>query len=178
MARPRRGKRRRQRRDWLSEYLVTGIEPHDDPELNPFEVIHMCQIDRPELRSAWERSTIMRDWNKPGCRPYAWWLYDAPRGTFPGAYYDGRFPEPRLQLGGTGCPLHEALSYYPIEYFGIWNWFGDPDNPPTFETQFEYLKRHELLLPDEEEPLPEPYTQPASIMDAARWPSKSTKEKP
>jgi len=123
----------------------------------------------------------MQGWNKPGCRPWAWWLYDAPRlpeGTFPGTCWDGLFPEPRLHLGGPGCPLHEALSYYPVQNFGIWNWFGDPDNPPTFETQFEYLKRHGLLLPDESEPLPEPFTQPASIHDAADWPDKSIKEKP
>ena len=50
MARPRRGKRRRQRRDWLSDYLVTGIKPDfDDPELNPFEVVDVCRSDSPVL---------------------------------------------------------------------------------------------------------------------------------
>ena len=182
MARPRRGKRRRRQRDWLDEYLVTGIEPHDDPALNEFEILDWCQTDSPVLRAAWEQSGIMRGWNKPGCRPFAWWLFDAPRlpeGTFPGRYYDGQYPVPRLHIGGPGRPLHERLNYVPSQHFGIWNWFGDPDDPPTFETQFEYLMRHELLLPDEDEPLPEPQTQPESIMDAADWPSKkSTLEKP
>ena len=81
-------------------------------------------------------------------------------------------------LGGPGRPLHEVLSFLPRQHFGIWCWFGDPDDPPTFETQFEYLVRHELLLPDEDEPLPEPQPQPASIMDAGDWPPKSTMEKP
>ena len=180
MARPRRGKRRRQRRDWLSDYLVTGIEPDlPDSELNPFHVMDVCRCDSPELRAAWEESGIMRGWDKPGIRPFAWWLFDAPRlpeGTFPGAYYDGLYPEPRLHLGGPGRPLHEVLSFGPRQHFGIWDWFGDPDDPPTFETQFEYLVRHELLLPDEDEPLPEPQTRPASIMDAAGWPAKLTRE--
>jgi len=182
MARPRRGKRRRRQRDWLSEYLVTGIQPDlDDPDLNPFEVLDWCQTDRPKLRTAWEDSCIMRDWNKPGCRPFAWWVYDAPRlpeGTFPGAFYDGRYPVPRLHLGGPGQPVHERFNYVPSQYFGIWNWFGDPGDPPTFETQYQYLVRHDLLLPDESEPLPEPQPKPGSIMDAADWPSKSTLEKP
>jgi hypothetical protein len=173
MARPRRGKRRRRQRDWLPEYMVTGIEPDlDDPDINPFEVIDVCQPDSPELRAAWEASGIMRHWDIPSRRPYCWWLFDAPRlpmGTFPGRYIDGKFPEPRLHLGGPGCPRHEALNYYPVQHFGIWDWFGDPANPPTFETQFDYLKRHGLLLPGEDEPLPEHFTEPAQIMDAAKW---------
>jgi len=177
MARPKRGKRRRRQRDWLSEYLVTGIQPDlNAPDLNPFEVLDWCQTDRPKLRLAWEQSGIMGAWDKPGCRPFAWWLYDAPRlpvGTFPGQYCDGRFPEPRLHLGGPGKPVHERLALYPRQHFGIWSWFGDPANPPTFESQYQYLLRHDLLLPDETEPLSEPHTQPPSIMDAADWPNRS-----
>ncbi len=74
-----------------------------------------------------------------------------------------------MHLGGPGRPLHEVLSFFPVQHFGIWNWFGVPDDPPTFETQFEYLVRHELLLAGEHDEAPESQTRPVSIMDAAAW---------
>ncbi len=172
MARPRRGKRRRQGRDWLIDYLVTGIIPPDDPEVNVFDVWDACRRDSPDLRAAWDESRIMRDWNTPGSRPFAWWLFDAPRlpeGTFPGTFWDGKLPEHRLHLGGSGCPLHELFNVVPLQHFGIWNWFGDPRDPPIFEPQFDYLVRLDLLLPDESEPVPETQTRPESMMDSVAW---------
>jgi len=173
MARPRRGKRRRDHHDWMTDYLLTGIEPPlDHPDLNPFEVIASIYSDSLVLREAWQSSGIMSSWNLPGLRPHGWWLFDAPRlpvGTFPGCCYDGELPEPRRHLGGPGQPLHEVLNYAPDSHFGIWAWYGDPAKPPTFETQFDYLKRHGLLLPGEKEGLPETQVLPPRIMDAATW---------
>jgi len=173
MARPRRGKRRRNSVDWLTGYLLSGIEPEKSPDINIFEVLGMC-IEGDRRRAAWEdaRDSIMQKWNLPGCRPFAWWVYDAPRlpiGTFPGCYYDGKLPEPRRYLSGAGKPRHEQFCYAPSQHFGIWSWYGDPDNPPKFETQFDYLKRHGLLLPGEDEPLPERHSAPPHIEDAAEW---------
>jgi hypothetical protein len=180
MARPRRGKRRRgDTFDWLTDYLITGMRPDlKDPRLNPFMVIRVTNSDSPDLREAWSRSRIMQDWNKPGCRPYAWWLFDAPRQSLPGIggnTWDNKFPAPRIHLAGPGRPRHEAINYYPEQYFGIYAWYGDPENPPTHETQFEYLVRHGLLLPDECEPLPEPHKLPPSNMDAAKWDALRTR---
>ena len=53
----------------------------------------------------------------PGYRPSCWWRYSAPRqptGRWPGCRWDGRLPEPRLRLGGTGTPAWEALAYIPL----------------------------------------------------------------
>jgi hypothetical protein len=166
MARPRRGKRRRQRHNWIPDALKTGVVPDTDyPDANPFEVIAMCNPDSRELREAWEQygPGIMAGWDLPGCRPWAWWIFDAPRMP------EGDFPECRQTLSGPGRPLHEALAFYPSQAFGIWAWYGKPDNPPTFETQFDYLKRHGLLLPGEDEPLPEPHPHPPRIESQARW---------
>ena len=172
MARPRRGKRRRGRaRDWLRVYLESGVMPDDDdPEADPFDVLNLC-YDTPERRAAWEdqRKAIMAGWRLSGCRPFAWWLYDAPRlpkGTFRGRYYDGALPEPRRHLGGTGRPVHEELNYTPRAVFGIWDWFGEPDDPPRFESQHAYLARFGLLLPGEDEPAPEPHLEPEQIQGA------------
>lgn len=173
MARPRRGKHRRNRYDWITDFLITGIPPEDHPDINPFEVISIAYRYE-DILPQWEarRDSIMAKWNAPGCRPYAWWRFDAPRlpkGTLRGCHYEGEYPETRLHLGGSGRPVHEVYCYKPIQNFGIWNWYGDPDDPPVFETQWNYLKRLDLLLPGEDEPLPEPHTEPDSIMDAAEW---------
>jgi hypothetical protein len=121
----------------------------------------------------------------PGTRPERWWQYSAPRmavGTFSGLYYDGKLPEPRKRIGGTGTPASDVLACVPTFSYGlpsIWisrqqvkyytgiavdvrgNPIGgklavfdgvaiDPDDPPTFESQAAYLKRHGLFLAGEE----------------------------
>jgi hypothetical protein len=48
--------------------------------------------------------------------------YSAPRmplGTFPGCYYDGKLPQPRLRLGGTGTPASDVLAYVPRFSYGL-----------------------------------------------------------
>jgi hypothetical protein len=91
----------------------------------------------------------------PGTRPALWWRFDAPRqpvGTFPGCYYDGELTEPRKRTGGTGTPTHEVWCTVPVFSYGISDvWLGiDENDPPTFESQAAYLKRHGLLLAGEE----------------------------
>ncbi|SRR6266851_258994 len=91
----------------------------------------------------------------PGTRPALWWTYTAPRlpiGTFPGCYYDGKLAQPRKRMGGTGRPAHELMNTVPSYSYGISDvWVGlDEDDPPVFESQAAYLKRHGLLLAGEE----------------------------
>lgn len=90
-----------------------------------------------------------------GTRPALWWHYDAPRiptGTFKDCHYDGQLPQPRERLGGIGTPACECRAVKPSFSFGIPNvWAGiDEDDPPVFESQAAYLKRHGLLLAGEE----------------------------
>lgn len=82
----------------------------------------------------------------PGTRPRAWWIYDS--------------PEPRRRLGGVGEPHFDDRSGRTglptcwddaeiVRYHG----YGiavDPNDPPTYEAQAEYLKRHGLLTRDEQ----------------------------
>ncbi len=91
----------------------------------------------------------------PGTRPALWWTYTAPRlpiGTFPGCYYDGKLAQPRKRLGGTGTPAHECRAVKPDFKYGIPAvWVGvDKCDPPTFESQAGFLKRHGMLLVGEE----------------------------
>ena len=89
-------------------------------------------IDDAEFLAAWNelRDEILAEWivESPGTRPSAWWKYDAPRqpvGTFPGWYYDGKLPQPRLRLGGVGTEGHEVLNIVPHYAFGIPTKFVD-----------------------------------------------------
>jgi hypothetical protein len=79
-----------------------------------------------QKREAWDalRDEILEAWVQeyPGTRPSHWWRYDAPRmpiGTWPGCYWDGKLPEPRLRLGGVGTPAHEVLAFVPAFPFGV-----------------------------------------------------------
>lgn len=65
----------------------------------------------------------------------------------------------RLQAGGV-APRHEVMAYAPVYDYGIPVWCGDPDEPPEFETQAAYLRRHGLLPPAERRARPvEPRTR-------------------
>jgi hypothetical protein len=62
-----------------------------------------------------------------------------------------KLPQPRKRTGGTGTPAYEVQSVGPAFAYGIPTvWVGlDEDNPPVFESQAAYLKRHGLLLAGE-----------------------------
>jgi hypothetical protein len=109
-------------------------------------------------RRAWKkfRARTLEKWiaESPGTRPSAWWEYDAPRqprGSFPGCYYDGKLAEPRQQLSGAGVPAFQVLNLVPAYAFGLqkdWADYNEAD-PPTFEAQAAYLKRHGLMTASE-----------------------------
>lgn len=94
----------------------------------------------------------------PGHRPRVWWWYSAPRipaGSWErttGSYLDGKVAEPRLQVSGAGGPPWEmGFNYLPWFEYGIpTSWVClDPADPPRFESEAAYLRRHGLLLPSE-----------------------------
>ena len=92
-------------------------------------------------RDLWvlHRDTILRRWirSHPGTRPRAWWLYDS--------------PEPRRLLSGSGQPAHLVSAYaeqYVLGIVTVWAGFSSAD-PPVFETQSDFLKRHRLLFTGE-----------------------------
>jgi hypothetical protein len=102
---------------------------------------------------------LLNSWvlDRPGSRPRLWWRHIAPEAR-------------RERLGGIGCPIWEAgLAYAPAftrgvprhwlarEHLRIWPEITappvDPADPPTFEAEATYLRRHGLLLPGERERL-------------------------
>ena len=101
----------------------------------------------------------MKDWiaKRPGTRPTMWWRFDAPRWEpsekwAPFSSLVSRLPDPRLRLGGTGTPAFETIAVAPSWPLGIPDyWCDDFDqaDPPVYESQAAYLKRHGLVLPGE-----------------------------
>jgi len=154
---------------WKVYTLTTGYEHREAP---PAAYVAWSEKDQ---KATWRkiRQQVVKDWVREtsGCRPWGWWLFDA--------------PEPRRRLGGTGTPAHEVLNQKPSYWFGLpddWvtqfdvefyngrakdihgniiptpfkdgDFSGqaiDPEDPPIFESQAAYLKRHNLFLPGEEE---------------------------
>lgn len=129
-------------------------------DANPFLAIDN-NCDR-VMRPLWEEhgAAILAEWIEahPGTRPSYWWRYEAPRS--------GESIEPRRHLFGEGVPLHEVLNVGPAYTCGIPDWCGDPDNPPIFESQHAYLKRHGLLVKGERKPRCDPFVHPARIESA------------
>jgi hypothetical protein len=124
------------------------------------------------LGKIWDEhgASVLAEWieARPGSRPRTWWRFDAPRmaaGMFPGCFYDGQLPSPRLFLGGAGCPDFEALNIVPhLELGRPDSWLGfDADDPPMFESQAQYLDRHGLLCPRERRQLGSDAFEPETI---------------
>jgi len=103
-----------------------------------------------------------------GHRPAWWWssslsrnpipitvqrapLVDLFPWLFPKAPERPLYAEPRLRLGGTGVPDWERFAYVPQFQYGIPANIVeiDPADPPRYESQAAYLRRHGLLLPGE-----------------------------
>ncbi len=145
-----------------------------------------------EVMWAAVRDEILAEWiaERPGTRPRMWWRLDAPRWADP--YNRGTMAEPRRRMGGTGTPVFECLAYSPafecavpkqfvaadeLEYYaeggGLQNHDHpgepveayDPKDPPMYESQAAYLKRHGLLEEGEEERVPEGNWTPVPSTD-------------
>ena len=117
-----------------------------------------------KCKALWEsaRDELLHDWIRayPGTRPNFWWLFSAPRMTaedlerngWTGTFFADRLPNPRLRLGGIGMAAHDVRPHVPEFELGIpesWEDDIDPADPPRFEAQAAYLRRHNLLLAEE-----------------------------
>jgi hypothetical protein len=143
--------------DGVWAYLNDLPIPDGDSETH-FEVLLLEAGDGEALREVWDRARgeVITGWirDHPGTRPGNWWRFEAPRqplGTHAGAFYDGKLPQPRKQISGTGCDASAISAYMPSYESGLptsWAAFEEAD-PPTFESQASYLRRHNLLTAGE-----------------------------
>jgi hypothetical protein len=137
--------------------FLNDLPTPNDSE-STFEIFMLDNPDGDALRELWGRARgeVLAGWVKdhPGTRPGAWWKCEAPRqllGTFGGCFYDGKLQQPRKQISGAGCDASAISAYMPSYESGLptsWAGFEEGD-PPVFESQAAYLRRHGLLTPHE-----------------------------
>jgi hypothetical protein len=178
MAQPRqvKGKARPEEWGWVTGTLPLDPGTQAAQGLNPFacmDLLHpsgtpRARGHRRELWEAWrEEALAWTAQHRPGTRPEPWWEFSAPKwdDPFVGTYYHGTLPEPRKRLGGSGVPDWEARGVVPRLPLGVpHHHLGvDPIDPPVYESQAAYLKRHNLLLPGEEKRIPKPGFKPETI---------------
>lgn len=133
-------------------WLTTGEPPKNTLDAFLLEPRDLWAQHGPEIIKAWARK-------HPGTRPHAWWAYEA--------------LESRWRVGGTGTPDFVALAaIVPQHAYGIpVRWISaatirlyrqklgiklradpfDAKDPPTFEAEGEFLRRHGLLAAHEAE---------------------------
>src|SRR5262245_38380190 len=104
--------------------------------------------DADAQRAFWEqhRDAVVAHHVKrhPGTRPKQWWVFDS--------------VGPRRRVGGIGTPLHECSSYVLNLEYGVptdWRTAGDyllragtpisDTDPPLYESEAAYLRRHDLF---------------------------------
>jgi hypothetical protein len=141
---------------WLEYVWLTAS--HRSPD-------DMPAIGRPSARKLWQEhgEAVLAEWIRahPGERPQAWWRCAA--------------PEPRLRLGGVGEPAPTREMWCGIASYWWRLVRGDPRyrrelsfdtaDPPLFESQAAYLRRHDLLRPGEARRLKPSDFAPISITE-------------
>jgi len=165
---------------WMMEYFLTGEEPAD-----PWQARAFMAWKNP--RKTWRaiRDEILPEWirQNPGKRPFAWWIYDAPEqrqrlgGT--GTPCDEVLNE--TPFCAFGIPV-SWVDAWEVEYYngravdvhgepigrqhkeGSFSGVAiDPEDPPRYESQAAYLKRHGLLTPAEEKRLSDSDFEPETL---------------
>ena len=138
---------------WKQKFLLAGTIA-TNVWIDPAEYLDWMCDDAPAARAAWETygQELLKDFiaARPGHRPWCWWRFAN--------------SAPRMRLGGSGVPVNEVLSGWKQDYrFGIPQYWVvadylelfpklltrsmliDHHNPPMYESQAEFLRRHELL---------------------------------
>lgn len=115
----------------------------DEPELTLD--LFMFRRDAEQVKAAWfeYRDEILKRYTSeyPGFRPPLWWRFEAPGF--------------RQRLGGKGQQTKQTYDLgIPDGWFifkdGKTQLNFDKENPPLYESEAEYLRRHGLLTPIEE----------------------------
>jgi hypothetical protein len=164
---------------WLiDDFFTRGDYPSDDFDAFLLaDVIH--EAPRQQLEALWaaHREHVLAAWirQRPGTRPYAWWVFDAPRADEPWPWWRERTCDPRQRVGGTGQawrdrPRDPHGAYFDPGAFGLpttWEPESfDPSDPPLFESEAAYLERHALLAAGERRRLgPDAFTPVALALD-------------
>lgn len=134
--------------DWQLCYLSYG----KFPTMQRFEKvgIRVLMATKAEVEEWWHlyKEKVFALWVQyhPMSFPWAWWEFEAPRwGKFLPTI---SLPEPRLKLQGSGgCAFDLYKGAAPNHSFGCYQiWKIDKNDPPVFESEEDYAKRHQLKM--------------------------------
>ncbi|MGU3496409.1 hypothetical protein ACLBXM_20415 [Xanthobacteraceae bacterium A53D] len=145
-------RRRTERRPPLTEDQTEWLRGSSRTDVDLFETDDQ-QAALWQTNGAAVVAEHIRQW--PGTRPRRWWQLEAP-----GA---------RERVGGTGTALFPDRNLrfgLPLLWEGV-----DPADPPTFESEAAYLKRHGLLTADEKRRLSSADFEPVALPTVPRIPS-------
>jgi hypothetical protein len=123
-------------REMHREHILLLSDERLPEGCNVFRYLQASAIGQQEkLWPVYEEIVVLR-WiaGAPGTRPRLWWKYSA--------------PELRQIIAGHGEPLDLDVRN---SHFGIptkWKWI-DPGDPPLFEAQAVYLRRHKFCIANE-----------------------------
>jgi hypothetical protein len=162
--------------EWKLAYILDGIHP--DSKAVGFEIFTFIPAAWPHgeekdsgAYELWQlhREAFLSDYieKNPGHRPFAWWEFESP-GL-------------RKRIGGKGSPTSEVLNVVESYSFGVPDsWLSNLDisiwpklkkhkvdftDPPSFESQPAFLKRHNLLNEKELEKLTDEDFMPEILDD-------------
>jgi hypothetical protein len=154
---------------WL--FLFDQRPPPDCPFEEDFEFWKLERDEADMTRLGLSQEAL---WLQHGADVLAWWTQVKP-GTRPSLWWKFRAPELRRRLGGVGEPdaMRDIRFGVPTrwtrpvkgDYHGKSELTFDPADPPLYESEPAFLRRHELLLPSERRQLtpadyrPQPITQ-------------------
>jgi hypothetical protein len=117
----------------------------DDPGWHDAEGVMVLYTEDRAALWAGHRNVVLPRWIAAhrGSRPSGWWGFESPA-------------DPRRRTGGTGTTYPEERGWTQHYHLGLpTEWATlDPRDPPCFESQAAYLRRHRLLTPEERTHLP------------------------
>lgn len=148
--------------EWLFKFLATGECPSDseDGALACWQLQGKL-LDRRgsgEFEKIWKshRDKVLADFIRkyPGHRPWVWWEFNA--------------LESRKQISGKGVVSWERYpAIKPLYSYGApGSWYEiDESDPPFYESEATFLKRHDILTLSEKKKLKSHDFEPVNILE-------------
>lgn len=143
---------------WKKNYFLTGEIPEGIWQFHRWNPLPNWKIFGQRLTAEWIQ-------DHPGTRPFGWWEHSSP-GL-------------RERVGGKGSPEFEVLNIEEEYIYGVpdawvsalsiycWpdlkEYAVDPEDPPAYESQASFLKKHNLLSNSEIERLSDKDFEPEKL---------------
>lgn len=108
---------------WIIHFLIHAEMPkEDDPKINKV-IAFKLRYDEKYQQHFWDevKVEVLKNFinTNPCQRPWAWWIFSAPKEPVPGWDYEHFNSAQRKRLSGIGTAAHEVLNLWGGFYKGI-----------------------------------------------------------